>query len=214
MTDYSQIINVTTIIYTAIIFAAFLAAVALFFVFIFKRRPKKDISLFPLNAKQDLSDGEADYFEFIRYNENLNSLVLKQSRSFQSCVVTVIYKKNNKLGMKRYNLKFEGNDPICGIQLDNGVEEYKVVLESVDKKIVKHAPIDNYLVNHIVYALIVGALFAVGMLVYVMTCYYYLKEHWPEYSQYYVFPAFTIIYVVVIIVGGILGDSLSKKGAF
>ena len=30
MTDYSQIINVTTIIYTAILFAAFLAAVALF----------------------------------------------------------------------------------------------------------------------------------------------------------------------------------------
>ena len=214
MVDYSQLINTLSLISTAIIAASFIAALGLYFLLIFISRPKKDISLFPLNAKQDLSDGEAGYFEYIKYNENAGAIVLKQSTSFQKCVVTLLYKKGNKLGMKRYNLEFSDNDPICGIQLDNGIDEYKVVLESVDKKSIKHPGYDNYLVLHLVYALIVGALFAIGLLVYIMMCYYFLSEDWPGYAQYYAFPAFTILYAVVIIAGGILGDNLSKKGAF
>ena len=77
------------------IILTFLAAIGLFMALIFKRKPRNDVSLFAMDARQDLSGNEAQYFQYIRFDAEKNAIVLKQSQVFKKCVVTLITKKGN-----------------------------------------------------------------------------------------------------------------------
>ena len=61
------------------IIVSFVAALGLFALLILRRSPRKDIDLYPINGRQELSDNEAQYFAYIKYNQDNNSIVLKQS---------------------------------------------------------------------------------------------------------------------------------------
>lgn len=201
-------------IQTLFVVLAFVAAVGLFFLFVFKRKPKKDITLFSTNDRQYLDGNEAEYFSYIKYDNEKNAIVLKQSQIFKKCVVTLIYKINNSIGMKRYTLNYASGDLFCGIQLKNKIDEFKVVLESIDGAGKKHEPIDNYFALHILYSIVVAVLFAVACFLYVFMCSFYLNDEWSGYAFYYVFVALVAIYVAVVIGGYFLGEYLSKKGVF
>ena len=196
------------------IIVSFVAALGLFALLILRRSPRKDIDLYPINGRQELSDNEAQYFAYIKYNQDNNSIVLKQSQIFKKCVVTLVIKKGGKLSSKRYNLQYAPGDVFCGINVEDGTEEFKVVLESVDGRPVKHTPIDSSLKLNVLYAIIVSVLFVIGGLLYVYMCNFYINGVWQEYATFYVYPALVIIYIIIIVGGYFLGELLSKKGVF
>ena len=202
------------LITVVVIIASFVVALGLFALLLLKRMPKKDIDLYPINGRQDLTDNEAEYFAYIKYNQDNNSIVLKQSQIFKKCVVTLIIKKGGKLSSKRYNLQYVPGDVFCGINIEAGAEEFKVVLESVDGRPVKHTPIDSSLKFNVLYAVIVSVLFVIGSLLYVYMCNFYINGIWQEYATFYVYPALVIIYIIIIVGGYFLGELLSKKGVF
>lgn len=202
------------LITVVVIIVSFVAALGLFALLLLKRKPKKDIDLYPINGRQDLRDGEADYFAYIKYNQDINAIVLKQSQIFKKCVVTLIIKKGGKLSSKRYNLQYTAGDVFCAISVEQGAEEFKVVLESVDGRAIKHPPVDSSLKLNVLYAVIVSILFVIGGLLYVYMCNFYINGIWQEYATFYTYPALVIIYIVIIVGGYFLGELLSKKGVF
>ena len=159
MNDMPEFLPMIVIIF---IILTFLAAIGLFMALIFKRKPRNDISLFAMDARQDLSGNEAQYFQYIRFDAEKNAIVLKQSQVFKKCVVTLITKKGNARKQAVYNLEYAQGDLFCGIKLDSPVDEYKVVLESIDGTAQKHEPIDNYLTLNMVYAIVVSILFIIA----------------------------------------------------
>ena len=206
--EYLPIITVLAIAVPCVV------AVALFFLIVLNRKPKKDVQLFGIDVRQDLDENEANYFSYIKYDQGLNAIVLRQSQVFNKCVVTLITKKEGRLSMKKYNLKYAANDLSCGIQLEGQIEEYRVVLESVDNNTQKHPSFDSALTNNILYAIIVSLLFVVGGGAYIVACSFCLEDEWLGYSFYYVFLALVLVYFAVIVGGFLLGESLSKKGKF
>ena len=211
MYDMPAFLPMTSI---GVIVAAFVAAIGLFFAFVFKRKPKANIQLCPIDSRQDLSGNEANYFSYIKYDQSVNALVLKQSQVFKKCVVTLIIKRNGSISSKRYNLSYANNDLSCGITLNGQIDEYKVVLESVDGAVQKHAPIDNVLAMNIIYAAIVSIIFAIGAGLYIVMCSYYLNDEWVGYAFYYTYIALVLIYIIVVVGGFALGEVLAKKGKF
>ena len=196
------------------IILTFLAAIGLFMALIFKRKPRNDISLFAMDARQDLSGNEAQYFQYIRFDAEKNAIVLKQSQVFKKCVVTLITKKGNARKQAVYNLEYAQGDLFCGIKLDSPVDEYKVVLESIDGTAQKHEPIDNYLTLNMVYAIVVSVLFIIAGALLITMDSYYLEVDVEGFGVLYGLLALILIYIVVIVAGCLVGEVLSKKGKF
>lgn len=196
------------------IILTFVAALGLFMALIFKRKPRSDFSLFAMDARQDLSGNEAKYFQYIRFDSEKNAIVLKQSQVFKKCVVTLITKKGNARKQAVYNLEYMPGDLYCGIKLDAPVDEYKVVLESVDGAVQKHDPIDNYLTLNLVYAIVVSILFIIAGALLITMDSYYLEVDVDGFGVLYGLLALIIIYIVVIVAGCLVGETLSKKGKF
>ena len=210
-----EISNLLYLIAIVIIIASFVLALGLFPLFLLKRKPLKDISLTSIDDNQDLYDDEAIYFSYVRYDSEKRAIILKQSQVFRKCVVTLIVRQNGKLKMARYNLEYAPNDLFCAIKIDGTIEGFKVVLESVDGSISKHAPIDNYKQAHIVYSVIVTLVFAIGAIVYVMMCGTLLiDDQWVGFNLYYTFAALSLLFILIIVGGYVLGEILSKKGKF
>ena len=196
------------------IILTFVAALGLFIALIFKRKPRSDFSLFAMDARQDLSGNEAKYFQYIRFDSEKNAIVLKQSQVFKKCVVTLITKKGNARRQAVYNLEYMPGDLYCGIKLDAPVDEYKVVLESVDGAAQKHDPIDNYLTLNLVYAIVVSILFIIAGALLITMDSYYLEVDVDGFGVLYGLLALIIIYIIVIVAGCLVGETLSKKGKF
>lgn len=196
------------------IILTFVAALGLFMALIFKRKPRSDFSLFAMDARQDLSGNEAKYFQYIRFDSEKNAIVLKQSQVFKKCVVTLITKKGNARRQAVYNLEYMPGDLYCGIKLDAPVDEYKVVLESVDGAVQKHDPIDNYLTLNLVYAIVVSILFIIAGALLITMDSYYLEVDVDGFGVLYGLLALIIIYIIVIVAGCLVGETLSKKGKF
>lgn len=196
------------------IFLTFLAAIVLFFALVLKRKPRNDISLFSVNYQQDLSGNEADYFQYIRFDAEKNAIVLKQSQAFKKCVVTLITKKGSAHSLRKFNINYAEGDMFAGIALPSPVDEFKVVLESVDGVVKKHDPVDTYKKMNIAYAAIVGGIFAIMALLFV-SYYNLLDDGMTEgFGILYGLVLLAVIYIAVIIGGFILGENLSKKGKF
>ena len=196
------------------IILTFVAALGLFMAMLFKRRPRNDLPLFALNARQDLSRNEADYFQYIRYDAEKGAIVLKQSQAFKKCVVTLITRKGNSRKQVMYNLEYNEGDLFCGIKLDDQVDEFRVVLESVDGVTKKHAPIDNHLTMNVVYALVVSILFIISGILLITMDSYYIEVDVEGFGVLYALVALVVIYIVVIVGGFLVGEMLSKKGKF
>ena len=199
-----------------ILFAALVViAIGFFFLLLFKRRPNKSLTLYPLEARQDLSDNEAEYFSYIKYNPEIKSIVLKQSQVFSKCVVTLVIKtKSGTVSMKRYNLTYGAGDVFCGIQIGDDVDEYRVILESIDKKTKKHARVDNQLVFNLIYAALVTVVFVVAAILYVYAMSFFLVDTYTGFIMCYLSVALVAIYVAIVVGGYLLFETLSKKGAF
>ena len=207
-----DILPLLVIVFIVLTFAA---AVLLFLALLLKRKPRKDVSLTALNDRQDLSGSEATYFQYIRYDSEKNAIVLKQSQVFKKCVVTLITKKGNARQIARYNLEYVPGDLYCGIRLDAPVDEYRVVLESVDGTTQKHAPVDSFVSSNAIYAIVVSVLFIVATIVLIMwygSSYEVLESE--EFPILYGLVLLVVIYPIVVIGGCLLGETLSKKGKF
>jgi len=207
-------IETMKLIFTVAVIVTFVLAVGLFFLLVFIRKPKKNVRLFPISQRQELGENEASYFSYIKYDQEKNSIILKQSQIFSHCVVTLIVKSGGKVSMKRYNLAYNQGDLYCGIRLEGRIDEYRIVLDSVDKTILKHAALDNSSSNNVTYGLVVSILFAISVFIYVLTCSFLLNDEWPAYSIFYALAALGLIFVVIIAGGYFLGETLSKKGSF
>lgn len=207
-------IDTMMLIFTVAVIVTFVLAVGLFFLLVFIRKPKKNVRLFPISQRQELGENEASYFSYIKYDQEKNSIILKQSQIFSHCVVTLIVKSGGKVSMKRYNLAYNQGDLYCGIRLEGRIDEYRIVLDSVDKTILKHAALDNSSSNNVTYGLVVSILFAISVFIYVLTCSFLLNDEWPAYSIFYALAALGLIFVVIIAGGYFLGETLSKKGSF
>ena len=190
---------------------SFVSAIGLFMALIFKRRAKKSLSLFPLNSSQQLDNEEARRFSYIKYDANLNAIVLKQKDSFKKCVITLISRGSKGVKMERYKCVFKENGA-AAIQLNEQISEYLVVVESVDGRLVKHNSIDNHLVMNIVYGAIVTILHVTGIVLYVILCSYYLRDYWAGYAVYYAFAVGSLSFAVIVILGYLLIETLSRKG--
>ena len=212
--DEQAFVGILAIVAIALIVISFVAGLGLFFALLFKRKANKNVPLVPADARQELSGSEADYFSYIKYDSEKNAIVLKQSQVFKKCVVTLITKKNGALSIKRYNLQYADGDLYCGIKLDGAIDEYKVVLESIDNSVKKHAPVDTFLSMNIIYAIVVTLLFMVGCFVYVYMWAFSLLDEWPGYAFYYIFVFFALLFIAIIVGGCLLFDNLSKKGKF
>lgn len=209
-----ELVDLLMLIFVVLIIVTFVAAVGLFFLLVFIRKPKKNVLLFSVDGRQELNENEAAYFSYIKYDKEKNSIILKQSQVFSHCVVTLIVKSNGKVSMKRYNLTYNSGDLYCGIRLNERIDEFRVVLDSVDKTIVKHPQIDNSSSNNVTYGIIVALLFAATAFVYVLACSFLLNDEWPAYSLFYSLAAFGLVFIVIIAGGYFLGEMLSKKGSF
>lgn len=207
-------IDTMMLIFTVAVIVTFALAIGLFFLLVFIRKPKKNVRLFPISQRQELGENEASYFSYIKYDQEKNSIILKQSQIFSHCVVTLIVKSGGKVSMKRYNLAYNQGDLYCGIRLEGRIDEYRIVLDSVDKTILKHAALDNSSSNNVTYGLVVSILFAISVFIYVLTCSFLLNDEWPAYSIFYALAALGLIFVVIIAGGYFLGETLSKKGSF
>ena len=193
----------------------FLAAIGLYFALILKRKPRNDVPLFAANSRQDLSGNEATYFSYIKFDPEKNAIVLKQSQVFKKCVVTLISKKGNVRKQEKFNLEYAEGDLYCGIILKEPIDEFKVVLESVDGNVQKHDPIDSFLTLNILYAVVVSVLFIIAAIL-LITMDGYLADVMEEegFPLLYGLVLLVVIYVIVIIGGCLIGEILSKKGKF
>ena len=196
------------------IILTFVAALGLFLVLVFRRKPKSDLRLSNINDRQDLENNEARYFQYIRFDADKKAIVLKQSQVFKKCVVTLVTKKGNSLKQAKYNLEYVDGDLYCGIPLNDSVDAYKVVLESVDGVAQKHDPIDNYLALNLIYAVVVSILFIIAGAMLITMDSYYLEVEVDGYGIMYGLLALVLIYILVIVGGCLLGETLSKKGKF
>ncbi len=179
-------ITVFAIVAIGLLIASFVLAVGLFFVLVFKRKARKNIDLFSVGTPQTLDNNEAKYFSSIRFNGQDKMIVLKQAESFKACVVTLI-SAGEKKKVRRFKLQFENG--VAAIKLDDDINEYRVILESVDSKLIKHPAADNTLLFTIIYAAIVTVVYAIGIIMYIVMCSYYLVDYWAEYVTYYSFAA-------------------------
>ena len=197
------------------IILTFLVAVGLFFALILKRKPRSDLSLFSAQSRQDLSGNEANYFQYIKFDLEKNAIVLKQSQAFKKCVVTLISKKGNVRKQEKYNLQYAEGDLYCGIKLDAPIDEFMVVLESVDGNVLKHDPIDNYVTLNLIYAIVVSILFIIaGALLITYDGFYADVLDVEGFPIFYGLLLLIVIYVGVVAGGCLIGDSLAKKGKF
>ena len=192
----------------------FVAALGLFLVLILVRKPKGDLRLANIDDRQDLDSNEATYFQYIRFDAEKNAIVLKQSQVFKKCVVTLVTKKGSSLKQAKYNLEYVNGDLYCGIPLNEKVDAYKVVLESVDGATQKHDPIDNFLAFNLIYAIVVSVLFIVAGALLITYDSYFLEVEVEGFGIMYGLLALILIYIVVIIGGCLIGEILSKKGKF
>ena len=212
MTDMPPLLPLLVIVFIVLTFAA---AVLLFLALLLKRKPRKDVSLIALLDRQDLSGSEANYFQYIRYDSEKNAIVLKQSQVFKKCVVTLITKKGKVSKVARYNLEYVPGDLYCGIKLDEPVDSYRVVLESVDGASQKHAPVDSFMSSNAIYAVVVSVLFIIAAIVLIMWYgYSYEVVDSEEFPILYGLVLLVVIYPIVVIGGCLLGETLSKKGKF
>ena len=207
-----EILSLVVVVFFAVLF---IMAIVLFIALVLKRKPKKDVSLFKLDERQDLSGNEANYFSYIKYDSEKNAIVLKQNQVFKKCVVSLISKKGNARKIDRFNLEYAPGDLYCGIKLDAPIDAYKVVLESIDGGAQKHDPVDTYLTSNLIYAIVVTILFVIASIL-LITWYgasYEVTES-EEFPALYGLALLAVIYPIIIIVGCLLGESLSKKGKF
>lgn len=200
-------------IFFGLVIGTFVLAVLLFAAFFLKRVVKKTVDLFPIDSPQQLTDNEAEYFASVRFDKKNNAIVVSQSQDFKKCVVSVITKKNESRSFKRLVLKFD-NDRRCGIKLKKPFDEYVVVLESVDGKVLKHPSIDNGMMFAVIYSLIVTVVFIATLVVYVMLCSYSLLDAWDSYVIYYAFAGLALLHPLVVIGSYAAIEYLSKKGVF
>ena len=193
----------------------FLAAIGLFFALLLKRKPRTDLPLYSVESRQDLSGNEANYFQYIKFDAEKNAIVLKQSQVFKKCVVTLISKKGNARKQEKYNLEYAEGDLYCGIPLNAPIDEFRVVLESVNGVGQKHDPIDNYMTMNLVYAIVVSILFIIaGALLITYDGFYADVLDVEGFPILYGLLLLIAIYIVVIIAGCLVGENLSKKGKF
>ena len=210
----AEMANMLMMVFTIAIIVTFVVAIGLFFLLIFMRKPKSGVRLFSINDRQELAGNEETYFSYIKYDQEKRSIILKQSQVFGTCVVTLILKSNGKKSMRRYNLEYVPGDLFCAIRVDGQVEEYRVILESVEKSAVKHPNIDNSSSNAVTYGIVVSILFAISMFIYIFMCSFLLLDEWPAFAIFYGFAALGLVFLVIIIAGHFLGEVLSKKGSF
>lgn len=206
--------QILSIVAFALLGLSAVLGVVLFFVLVFKRKANKNLDLFARNGRQNLDGEEANHFSLIKHDDASNMIVLKQSGSFANCVVTLITSSNGKKKAKRYKLSFTPEQTVCGIKLNETIEEFRVVLESVDKKLIKHKSADTLLKSTIIYSLIVGVTYIAAIAMYVMMCSYFLVDYWANYFVYYFLSAAGLIFPALCIGGYFLFESLSRKGAF
>ena len=207
--------NILMIAFFTFLIITAIAAIILFFALILKRRVKKGVTLFALSTPQELANNEANYFSFIKYDAKSNAIVLKKAQEFKKCVVTLIYRANGKEEITRYNLDYSNAEKgMVGISLANPIDEYLIVLESVDGSIVKHASYDNYFTFHLIYGIVVSVLFAVSIIFYVLMCRFYLRSDWPAYNGFYALSLIGLSFLALVLLGHIIGETLAKKGAF
>ena len=211
MNDMPEFLPMIVMIF---IILTFVAALGLFLALVFKRKPKSDLRLSNIDDRQDLENNEARYFQYIRFDADKKAIVLKQSQVFKKCVVTLVTKKGNSLKQAKYNLEYADGDLYCGIPLTESVDAYKVVLESVDGTAQKHDPIDNYLTLNLIYAIVVSVLFIIAGALLITMDSYYLEVEVEGFGIMYGLLALILIYVVVIVGGCLVGESLAKKGKF
>lgn len=191
---------------------SFAGAVGLFALLLFKRRAKKSLTLFSVGVEQELTEAENPYFSSISYNEKLNAIMLKNVGEMKKCVVTVVYKnEKGSVKMHRYDCIFN-EKYVTSVKMREKITEYRVIIESVDTKIVKHPSIDNHLLFNIIYGVAIAAIHATAVFIYVIMCSYFLRDYWAAYDNYYFLAITSISFALVSIGGYVLVDFLSKKG--
>ena len=192
--------------------ASFVLAVGLFVLLLFKRRVKKSLPLFAAGAAQELSEEEAQNFSSIEYNEKLNAIMLKNVGEMKKCVVTVVYKnEKGQVKMHRYDCMFN-EKYVTAVKMREKITDYRVIIESIDKKLIKHPSYDNHLLFNIIYGVVVAAVHATAVFLYVLMCSYYLRHYWAAYNAFYAISIASISFAVLSIGGYVLIEFLSKKG--
>ena len=206
------LINTLSVICLILFIVAFALAAGLFFLFLFKRKAKKSLALFNLETPQELNESEAQYFTSINFDKAFDALILKRNGEIKKAVVTVVYKgSDGKSEMKRYKLAFD-DEAVTVIKFDKPITDYRVVIESIDGKIIKHPALDNHFLFTAIYGGVVSGFHLAGTMVYIAMCAQYVRYSWPGYAAYYLFLLGSLLFAGFVIGGYFLVEFLSKKG--
>ena len=188
-------------------------AILLYFILLRKEKINRAIPLQSTNGKINLGDTEKEYFSSAFYLPSRNQIVFTKKGQMNKCVVSLITSRGGKKSIQRQVLTF-GNDDKCAIQLTEPVSEMAIVLESVDKKIVKNIKTTKWLVPSIIYSSIIAALYAGTVIVYVVMSSTYLRGVFPAFGVYYALAAVGLAFPFLVILGSFYIDRLSRKGGF
>ena len=116
--------------------------------------------------------------------------------------------------MARYSLSFTSEQNVCGISLKEPIDEFRVVLESVDKKLLKRDAFDNMLKTTIIYSAIVAVVYIAAIIMYIVMCSYYLLDYWAGFAVFYVYSLIGLAFPAATIGGYFLVEILSRRGGF
>ena len=201
-----------SIIFLALLGVGLVAAIVLYPILVYPKGVNKNVPFVNANANYVLSPIAQNHLAGISFDRNSHQLKIRKKETTNSAVITVIYKKDNKVGFDVYNLDFS-NGNVATLDLDASVTSYYVVLEKVNGQSVKDTyKSSNGLRGAIIYSLIVSLILVGAFVVYTIYCSAFLNNYYPGYFKMYFLAAIPLAIVPVIIGLHIVMDKVVLKG--
>jgi uncharacterized membrane protein YraQ (UPF0718 family) len=187
------------------------SAAGLYFLLIYPVKAGKRVELTNVNTPFSLDPEYKDHLLKVPLNKQNNELVFVGKESTKRAVVSVITKVNNKRQYDVYSLDFSGM--VITIPVDPAVEEYTVVLESVNgKKVNSQRQVKPKLLTYILYSILPSLLAVAAIIVYGVFCSTYLKDYFPSYVFYYFLAALGLLPIGIMVGSYFLLDFITFKG--
>ena len=187
------------------------AAVGLYFLFIYPLKAGKKVALTSVNTPFVLDEEYKDHLLKVSLNKQNNELVFVGRESTKKAVVSVVTKANGKKQYDVYSLDFSGS--VIAIPMNPDVEEYTVVLESVNGKAIQGSrSVKPKLLTFILYSILPSLLAVGAIVVYGVFCSTYLKDYFPSYVMYYFFAALGLLPIGISVGSYFLLDAIMFKG--
>ncbi len=187
------------------------ATVGLYFLFIYPVKAGRNVALTNVNTPFVLDEEYKDHLLKVSLNKQNNELVFVARDSTKHAVVSVVTKINGKKQYDVYSLDFSGS--VIAIPMSADVEEYTVVLESVNGKEIKGSrSVKPKLITFILYSILPSVLAVAAIIIYGIFCATYLKDRFPSYILYYFTAALGLLPIGIMVGSYYLLDTLTFKG--